>query len=109
MQDLIDTGLPVFDSCRCEDIKVGEKCLKPDVISRWDWKDYSEYYTYFDDNIKLVVNIVTRTGEKSLISEHLKKDLSNLKAVDKFLKGEEMNIEKLKEQIEEIKGLGLYN
>ena len=104
MQDLIDTGLPVFDSCRYEDIKVGEKCLKPDVISRWDWKDYSEYYTYFDDNIKLVVNIVTRTGEKSLISEHLKKDLSNLKAVDKFLKGEEMNIEKLKEQIELIHG-----
>ena len=69
----------MFSSCISPDTKTGEKFLKPDVISQWDFKDYSEFYTYFDEhNIKLVVNICVKTDDKTTKYEHLKKDLSNI-------------------------------
>ena len=68
----------MFSSTTSPDTKIGEKFLQPEVISQWDWKDYLGLYTYFDEHIKLVVNICVKTDDKTIECEHLKKDLSNI-------------------------------
>ena len=47
----------MFGSYIFADVKIGTQYLKPEVISMWDFSDYSKFYTYFDDGIKLVVNL----------------------------------------------------
>jgi len=78
IQKLKDTGLKMFGSHIYPDIKIGERFLQPRVISMWDFKNYSDFFTYYDNGIKLVVNLCVRTDEKTIKTEHLKKDLSNL-------------------------------
>jgi len=83
IQKLKDTGLKMFNAYVSSDTKVGEKFLRPRVISMWDFKDYSDFFIYYDvannHNIRLVVNLCVKTDEKNTKIEHLKKDLSNIK------------------------------
>jgi len=79
LKELKKTGLKMIGSYIWDgDISIGERYLQPEVISRWDFKDYSDYYTYFDRQIKFVVNLCYRKDEKTTRFEHLKKDLSNI-------------------------------
>lgn len=82
IQELIDTGLPIFDGHRAADTKIGEKYITDTVISRWDFTDHSEHYRFFtrvgETVIEHVVQISMRTGEATGRVEWLKKDLSNL-------------------------------
>ena len=74
----------MFSSCRYSDTKVGEYFLQPEVISQWDFKDYSKFYTYFgfDGHVNFVVNLCVKTDERTTKTEPLKKDLSNLPKKD---------------------------
>jgi len=80
IQELKDTGLKIIGSyvSNC-DIPIGEKYLTSEVINIWDCTDYSDYYTYFDEeNIKFVVEICCRKSKITTKIQLLKKDLSNL-------------------------------
>ena len=84
IQKLKDTGLKMFGSYTSSDTKIGEKFLQPQVISMWDFKNYSDFFTYYDNGIKLVVNLCVKTDEKTTKIEYLKKDLSNLLTPNKY-------------------------
>lgn len=80
LDDLKETGLAIVGSYQTAEsygVKVGEYYLQSNVISMWDWKDYSDYYTYFDD-YHHVVNLCFRKDEKTTKCEPLKKDFSNI-------------------------------
>ena len=78
-KELKDSGLKMVNSYVASNTKIGEKYLQPKVINMWDFGDYSEYYTYFNErNIKFVVQICVKTDTKTTKSEYLKKDLSNI-------------------------------
>ena len=79
LEDLKDTGLPVFDSCRHPDVGIGELHLKGSVISMWDWSNYSDYYTFYENDIRHLVKIHRKIDETTGEFRLLKKDLSNLK------------------------------
>lgn len=81
LDDLKETGLKIVGSNQTANsygVKVGEYYLTSEVISMWDWKDYSKYYTYFDGSINFVVKLSFRKDEKTDKYELLKKDFSNL-------------------------------
>jgi len=78
IKELKDTGLEMFNAHVASDTKIGQKFLQPKVISQWDFKDYSDFFTYYDGNIKLIVNLCIKTDDKTTKYEHLKKDFSNL-------------------------------
>jgi hypothetical protein len=81
LKDLSDTGLKVFDSCRYADdeVAIDEPYLKGSVISQWDWKDYSDYYVFYDNGIKEIVKICVKQDNGITKCENLKNDLSNIK------------------------------
>jgi len=90
LKDLIKTGLKIFDSCISPDTEIGEPFLQSKVISKWDWSDYSNYYTYFDNNnIHHVVNVCSKIDDKTTKGEHLKKDFSNIETIKKKMGGDE--------------------
>jgi len=80
LKELKKTGLKMLGSYISDkdEVEIGEKYLKPNVKSEWDFKDYSDYFTYFDGNIKLVVEICERKSDSLTTTKLLKKDLSNL-------------------------------
>jgi hypothetical protein len=78
IKELSKTGLPIVGSYQCSDTKIGEYYLQAEVISQWDWEDYSEFYTYFDNDINHVVMLNHKTDEKTTKYEPLKKDFSNV-------------------------------
>ena len=80
IKELKDTKLKMIDSCRSNhDIPIGETYLQSEVINMWDFKDYSNFYTYFDDGIHFVVNICVRIDIKTTRTERLEKDLNNIR------------------------------
>lgn len=81
IKELKDTGLEMFGSYIFADVKIGTQYLKPEVISMWDFSDYSKFYTYFDDGIKLVVNLCIKTSETTTECEHL--TIKKLKELNK--------------------------
>lgn len=79
LQDLKNTGLKMFGAHVSSDAAVGEYFLQPEVISMWDFKDYSEFYTYFDEGIKLVVKLCIKTDKNTTKCSFLKhEDLKKL-------------------------------
>ncbi len=80
LDDLKEIGLTIVGSYQTAEsygVKVGEYYLQSDVVSMWDWKDYSDYYTYFDD-YKHLVYLCFRKDDKTTTKEPLKKDFSNI-------------------------------
>lgn len=82
LEDLIATGLPMFMATVSPSVDVGEVYLQDEVISQWDFGDYSDCYTYYDNlggtTIHYVVNICKKLDDRSYQTHHLKKDMSNL-------------------------------
>lgn len=78
IQELIDTGLPLIHSTRTtKDIEIGQYYLEEAVINMWDVRDYTNYYTFFEDGIKHSVYVcLKREGVSTRYL--LRKDLSNL-------------------------------
>ena len=83
LDDLKATGLKVFDSCRYagNEVEVGEIYLQGEVISQWDFSDYSNDYVFYDGigetTIKEVVNVCKKIDDKTTKFKRLSKDLSN--------------------------------
>lgn len=78
LQDLINTRFKMYGAYSFPDVDMGEKFLQPKVINMWDCTDYSDYYTYMDGRIMLVVSICEKVNEKYFKTKFLKKDLSNI-------------------------------
>lgn len=86
LEDLKQTGLPMFMSTVHPSVEIGEVYLQDEVISMWDFTDRKGQYIYYDninmwgkDNlIQYVVNVCKRLDENSYQRIPLKKDLSNL-------------------------------
>lgn len=84
IQELVDTGLPLIHNTRTtKDIPVGEYYLEESVINMWDVRDYSNYYTYYDDGVKMSVYVCFKEDETQSNGFLLRKDLSNLPKVNK--------------------------
>lgn len=56
LDDLKATKLPIRSSTSpASDIPAKQDYLTERVINMWDWENYSDYYTYFEDDIHHIV------------------------------------------------------
>ena len=84
LDDLIATGIPMFDGTVSPDIEVGEVYLSDRVISMWDFNFSSRKgkYIYYDNAgdtlIEKMVEVCKRVDETGYECVPLEKDLSNI-------------------------------
>ena len=77
--ELQQLGLPIIagtQSYKNLHLKEGDIYISDSVVSMWDMSDYSDWFTYFDNNIQHKVSVNKIMPDDYIKSTALKKDMS---------------------------------